>query len=362
VIRGREGTLVGPDAEAFTIDPMPMLLGLEEEFFLIEAGALLPTLQSLDYLRKLYWRQPRDGRTRIASNFARGKDRKLCWMSSVEVSTHAQPGVDALIDDLRARRRRVAEASRGALCAPVGTPLGLDAPSNTAGLHLHFGVPAADRDRVYANLGYFLPVLMVASMNSPAYGLPTRAKSYRMACNFASGTLVDDREYRFQDLIVSKRLGTVEIRALDPVPDLGRLRAIVEAAVAIAAHPEPLPFDRERFNAERPHFTVEGLTPWVRDLWERMQPIAPMPIELLEQPESDRILAIAERRSPEEAYLALDAEWRRDTGVPLELREHRKIRAWTGVLGYYVPQLPFMAYKGLKEWYGAPPDLSRPHR
>ena len=54
----------------------------------------------------------------------------------------------------------------------------------------------------------------------------------------------------------------------------------------------------------------------------------------------------------------MDAIWRKDTGIELALRPHSRIRSWTGVLGYYSVQLPWMAYKGYKEWHGKTPDAS----
>jgi hypothetical protein len=342
--------------------PMPKSLdlthGYEEEFFLIEEGRLHPTLQSLDCLRKLYWRNPVRYRERLASNFARGADRKLCWMSSIEVSTNVHRSPESLVAELKEWRRDIALASRGSLCVPIGAPLALDAPSNTAGAHIHVGVPASERDRVFANLGHFLPVLAVASMNSPTIGMENPPKSYRMACNFASGDMREDREYRFQDLIVSKRLGTVEIRALDPIPDASRLLQILNAVVAIATHPETLPFDREAYNALRPSWAVQGMTEHVEKLLDELQPIYPLSKELLIRTQGD-LLAEAAARSPEEAYRLVDSVWRDGTGVEATLRPHARWRSWSGILGYYSVQLPWMAYKGYKEWHGHTPDASR---
>jgi len=337
--------------------PIAVTLGYEEEFFLIEEGSLHPTLQSLDCLRKLYWRNPLACRPRLASNFARGNDRKACWMSSVEVSTGVQTSVDGLLHELLEWRRKIARASRGSYCVPIGAPLELDCPSNTAGSHIHVGVAASERDRVFANLGYFLPVFAVAALNSPSCALDA-PKSYRMGCNFASGELREDREYRFQDLIVSKRLGTVEIRALDPVPDMDRLRHILEGVVAVAKHVEPLPFDRARYNAERPSWVREGMNAVVERLWLELQAIYPFPKALLTSTQGDELAEVARAESPEAAYRLVDSIWRRDTGVEPALAPHSRLKSLTGVLGYYAVQLPWMAYKGYKEWHGRTPDLA----
>jgi hypothetical protein len=194
-------------------------------------------------------------------------------------------------------------------------------------------------------------------MNSPSCAADA-PKSYRMSCNFASGELREDREYRFQDLIVSKRLGTVEIRALDPIPDLDRLRHILNAVVAIASIEDAMPFDRERYNAERPTWVRAGLNEYVDRLWSALQPIYPLPKALLAETQSDRLTNIAQEVSPEAAYREVDSIWRAGTGVALELRPHSRFRSFTGVLGYYSVQLPWMAYKGYKEWHGKTPDAA----
>ena len=45
--------------------------------------------------------------------------------------------------------------------------------------------------------------------------------------------------------------------------------------------------------------------------------------------------------------------WLEGTDVAPEHRPHSRIRTLTGLAGYYAVRLPFMAYKGYKEWYGS---------
>jgi gamma-glutamyl:cysteine ligase YbdK (ATP-grasp superfamily) len=219
-------------------------LGLEEEVFITTPTR--PTLDALYVLAKLLWRNPRDYYKHTASNFARGRDALQCFMSSVEIATRPHADIDALLDELRTHRAALADAAGDAYLVPVGHLFDLDAPTNTAGLHIHIGVPAERRHiRCMRTLAYFLPLLILLSASSPYAGGRYFGQSYRVAASFAIGALHDDPYYRFQDLILSRRLGTIEIRACDPIWDLERLRVLLEAVQAIAQLPTGAP-DRPR--------------------------------------------------------------------------------------------------------------------
>lgn len=327
-------------------------LGLEEEVFVLEKDRLTPTLQSLDYLRKLYWKNPRKYTTQSASNFAKSEDRRECFMGSVEISTGKHTNVDRLLEDLVQRRKEFAEAARGGLIVPVGGLFTLKSPSNTASSHIHVGVSNERRDLVYDNLAYFTPVLAVAAANSPLAAGEWTGLSYRMSCEGLLGPLREDREYRFQDLIISKRLGTIEMRVFDPMPEVWRLREILLAIQAIARTDERFPFDREVYNEERKTWTVQGCTPHVERLWRELQPVYSFSEELIRSPLSDLLGRIARQGCVEKAYLEADRIWREPTDTHPQLKRHSKVRTLTGLAGYYAIRLPYMAYKGYKEWYG----------
>jgi gamma-glutamyl:cysteine ligase YbdK (ATP-grasp superfamily) len=202
-------------------------LGLEEEVFITTPTR--PTLDALYALAKLLWRNPRYYYKHTASNFARGRDARQCLMSSVEITTRPHTDIDALLDELRTHRAALADAAGDAYILPVGHLFDLDAPTNTAGLHINVRAPHERRQTVYANLAHFLPLLILLSASSPYAGGRYFGQSYRVASSFAIGALRDDPYYRFQDLILSRRLGTIEIRACDPIWDLARLRVLLEA-------------------------------------------------------------------------------------------------------------------------------------
>jgi hypothetical protein len=264
-------------------------LGLEEEVFITTPTR--PTLDALYVLAKLLWRNPRDYYKHTASNFARGRDALQCLMSSVEIATRPHTDINALLDELRLHRAALADAAGDAYLVPVGHLFDLDAPTNTAGLHIHIGVPAERRPTVYANLAYFLPLLILLSASSPYAGGRYFGQSYRVAASFAIGALHDDPYYRFQDLILSRRLGTIEIRACDPIWDLERLRVLLEAVQAIAQLPTARPIDRARYAALRHQAACVGYTPDLQALHRELSTVHEIPEALLRETVSDRLQA-----------------------------------------------------------------------
>lgn len=318
----------------------------------MEEGRLTPTLQSLDYLRCLLWRNPKKYTRHSASNFARGEERKECFMGSIEVATAIHESIELLLEDLLARRTEFAKAARGGMIVPVGALFTLSSPSNTASSHIHIGVPRSERPRVYANLAYFAPVLAVAAANSPWSGGRDFGLSYRMAQPGCLGALRPDPEYRFQDIIISKRLGTIEMRIFDPIPELYRLREILDALVAIASTERSFPFDREEYNRERESWTSKGLTPFVEARWQELQELYQFPFDLVQETLSERLRSIAAGNEIMAAYREAERIWREGTDIAPEHRPYSRLRGVAGLAGYYAVRLPYMAYKGYKEWYG----------
>jgi gamma-glutamyl:cysteine ligase YbdK (ATP-grasp superfamily) len=409
-------------------------LGLEEEVFI--TAPTRPTLDALYALAKLLWRNPRDYYKHTASNFARGRDARQCLMSSVEITTRPHTDIDALLDELRTHRAALADAAGDAYILPVGHLFDLDAPTNTAGLHIHVGAPHERRQTVYANLAHFLPLLILLSASSPYAGGRYFGQSYRVASSFAIGALRDDPYYRFQDLILSRRLGTIEIRACDPIWDLARLRVLLEAVQAIAQLPTARPIDRARYAALRHQAACVGYTPDLQALHHELSTVYAIPEALLETTIADELRGCVQAFQPSppvspacgrgglwraEAQLPPNAEadssalqrgglWRAEAQLPPNAEaalQHSKrlpatplshcvgeglgvrvkktdisqqallhlyarlnhayrtgrwepvaphaVRpsAWRGalgLLGYYLPRLPYTAYKAWAEW------------
>jgi hypothetical protein len=323
-------------------------LGLEEEVFVCEPES--PSLASLSYLARLTWSDPRRHFARTASNFARGADLPQGLMSCVEISTGVHDDPESLVDDIAQRRGELARAvgSRG-LIVPLGHLIQKEAPTNVAALQFHVGTP--DRDRAYRNLAYALPLLALLSADSPGASGRRFGQSYRMAKGFAVGPLTDDPTQRFQDLIVSKRLGTIEVRVLDPVWDLARVRVLARAVRDIASLECDLPFDRAAYNALRDRIAREGWIAELEPIFERVSQVADVPRELMTRTAADEAWDLYERVGLVPTYSALDNAWR---GGALEVRDvppmHASIlRAAAGLAGYYVPKFPYVTWKYLKE-------------
>ena len=271
-------------------------LGLEEEVFITTPTR--PTLDALYALAKLLWRNPRYYYKHTASNFARVRDTRQSLMSSVEIATRPHADIDALLAELRTHRAALADAASDAYLVPVGHLFDLDTPTNTAGLHIHIGVPAERRHIVYANLAHFLPLLILLSASSPYAGGRYFGQSYRVAASFAIGALRDDPYYRFQDLILSRRLGTIEIRACDPIWDLARLRVLLEAVWAIAQLPTARSIDRARYAALRHQAACVGYTPDLQALHRELSTVYAIPEALLETTIADELRGCVQAFQP----------------------------------------------------------------
>ncbi len=323
-------------------------VGIEEEVFVCEPEA--PGLDSLAYLAKLTWSDPRRHYTRTASNFARSADVSQGLMSCVEISTQPHDDPEAAVDDLLGRRAELARAVGGhGLVVAVGQLLQNDSPTKVAALQFHVGT--RDRERAYRNLGYALPLLALLSANAPAVRGRRFGQSYRMARGFAIGPLGPDPTARFQDLIVSKRLGTVEVRVLDPVWDTERVRVLARAIHEIARLDADLPFERDAYNALRGVVARDGWTPALEPILERVSGIADVPKALLTRTLADETWELFERVGLVATYSALDAAWRGGAPVPRPVAAMHPsiIRAAAGWAGYYLPKAPYVAWKYVKE-------------
>ncbi|MDO8964101.1 MAG: hypothetical protein Q7W30_06355 [Coriobacteriia bacterium] len=323
-------------------------LGLEEEVFVCEPER--PNLGSLAYLARLTWLDPKRHYARTASNWARAADLPQGLMSCVEISTGVHDDPDELVDDIARRRRELGAVvgTRG-LMVPLGHLLQNDAPTNVAALQFHVGTP--DRERAYRNLAYALPLLALLAADSPGASGTRFGQSYRMARGFAVGPLGDDPTERFQDLIVSKRLGTIEVRVLDPLWDLERVRVIARAIREIASLPTDLPFDRDAYNELRGSIAEIGWTEPLAPILERVSQVADIPRAMLERTAADEVWELYEREGLVPTYSALDQGWR--TGVfeprPVAPMHASALRAAAGLAGYYVPKFPYVTWKYLKE-------------
>lgn len=322
--------------------------GIEEEVFVTEPER--PTLRSLYYLAKLLARDPKFYYTHSAHNFARGRDVKQGVMSGVEISTEVHQDIDLLIGDLRKRRADLASVCSG-LLVPVGHLLNYDTPTNTCAVHIHIG-GVKNRKRVYRNLIHFLPVLPLFTMNSPMADGKYFGQSYRMHKSWAIGPIKSDWTVRFQDVILSKRLGTVELRVCDPCWDLERVRHLLRAVKAIADLGEDLEPNIDRYNVLRDDISRNGLLGETAGLVDELRAMVDFPKEMLTRTASDELREVYERDGLVAAYSALDNGYRNGKFEPREISQKQRRHIAKGVIGfigYFLPRLPYYAWKGLKE-------------
>lgn len=322
--------------------------GIEEEVFITEPER--PTLESFYYLAKLLARDPKFYYTHSAHNFARGKDLKQGWISGVEISTGVHEDVDLLVDDLAARRAELAEVCTG-LIVPIGHLINYDAPTNTCAIHVHIG-EVDDKRRLYENLIHFLPILALFTMNSPFKGSEYFGQSYRMAKSWAIGPIKKDWTARFQDIILSKRLGTVELRLFDPCWDLERVRTLLRVVEAIANLDQSLDPEIEKYNDLRGVICRDGLLEETQPLMDELQSLVKFPVEMLQRTASDELAEVYNSDGLLGVYSALDNGYRNGVFEPKPVSTEQKANIARGVIGfaaYFIPRLPFYAWKGLRE-------------
>lgn len=327
---------------------LPLTFGLEEELFVLYQGR--SSLGSLWPMGQLLWQDPKRNWAATATNFRRGKVALRETMSSVEVSTPVEGSAATLFAATLSRR---AELSRlfttGQLVALGALPT--SDRYHTCGLHIHIGTPAQERDRVYGNLAYFLPVLARASASSPYFETGVDAGGLaRVRSSFALGELGNNRWERFQDIIITRRLGTIELRVLDPIPDPERLWAVTQAVESIARLQGTLPFSVQNYNALRAQ-ALQGYTPALARRAEELQAAAGFDPVWAQHIEAQRVQEHTRGHGWASTLAHLDGLYR--SGVWQDLATpHPRPAPWQGPAGfarYYLPKLPAIARKAYVE-------------
>lgn len=331
---------------------MKISWGLEEEVFIVENNGR-PSLDSLYYLYQLL-RQNSKYYFHSASNFSRGKDVFLGLMSGVEISTDVQLSVKGLLEDLIARRNDLIKVVNDGIIVPIGHLLDTDTPTNTCGLHIHLGVEKKYREMAYQRIAHYLPLIALASTNSPGRNSLYFGKSYRMESSYAVGPLSNNPYFRFQDLIISKRLKTIEIRILDPFPQLDRLEKILNLIEAVARGAKEREVNLSHYLKLRNAVFKEGFTKEMELLYLILQKeLGWKDKELFVITPSDLTWKAYEENGLLGAYLLLDEMYRgklkRTAKDDIYKWKPLLLRSALGLAGYYIPRLPYIAYKALKE-------------
>ncbi|MEI6914308.1 MAG: hypothetical protein WCL39_04165 [Armatimonadota bacterium] len=323
--------------------------GLEEEVFVTEPTR--PSLRSLYYLARLLARNPKYYYIHSASNFARLSDMRHGLMSGIELSTGVHDSAADLIEDLKERRNDLAAVASG-LIVSAGHLLEHDTPTNVCGLQIHLG-STNDKERTYRNIVHFLPLLMLLTANSPSVNGKRFGKSYRIYNSFAIGPIASDRTIRFQDIIFSKRLGTIEVRVCDPAWDIARVSLLVQSLAAIEQLRTDLSFDPALYNDLRRVSAKEGYTEVHQKLYAELRDLVDVPEDLFISPPADTLWSLYETQGAEAAYSASDNGYRTGVFEPNRMpRRHALIECLAGaagIAGYWVPKLPYYTWKAIVE-------------
>lgn len=321
--------------------------GIEEEVFVTEPEK--PTLKSLYYLAKVLWKDPRFYYTHTASNFSRGKDISSGLMSGIEIATGVHSDIDELFNEFIKLRRELSSACSG-LIVPLGHLLTGNTTTKTCALHVHIG-NIDHPEKAYANLVRYLPVLSLALANAPSVNGEYFGKSFRMMNSFAIGDLTGDPYDRMQDIIFSKRLGTIEIRVFDPVSDISRIKEVIKAVRAIITANLDHPLDIKAYNRLREIVATKGIDTEIINLFEELQEIYSFPMHLIEATESDQTWEIYKNKGLVECYKQLDSVYRQANRRPgsFENPLANMYYSTLGFLGYYLPKAPYIIWKYLKE-------------
>lgn len=337
--------------------------GVEEEVFVLEPDR--PTARSLYYLARLLWSNPRHYYVHSAHNFRFGSDLRHGLVGGIEVSTGTHDGVAALLEDLAQRRRDLARLCQGLIC-PLGHLADAAEPTATCGLHLH--VSGVDRELAYRRLARYLPVLALALCHAPYVEGRRFGQSFRWARSFALGPLRPDPTYRFQDLIHSRRLGTLEIRVFDPSPDLWRLGRVLACLDRLLRLPAGrVPADRaplresvalyNRLRAVLPRLRAPdgpAPPPELGALARELEELVGFERPWLDRTPADLTATLLEQAGPIPTYAWLDALYRRSVGAGTgEARPQVPllVAALLGFVGYYIPRLPYTVWKAWREWH-----------
>lgn len=339
--------------------------GIEEEIYITEPEK--PSLRSLYYMCKLLWSDPAFWYSHSDSNFARGKDARVSLMGPVEISTPRARGSAKATAELAAVRQALCRVVDRGLLVPIGELAYVDAPTLTSGLHVHIS-GAPDVDRAYDNIAHFLPLLLLITANSPGFVDDVPVKSYRVLRSYAIGPLVEDRLFRFQDLIISRRLGTIEVRVFDPTWDLCRIELLLRCLEALATVEHRFQLDKDRYRLLRQQAATQGYTPEVAQLYRELREVIDVPEDVFVRTPSDETRELIEQRGVPGAYAALDFAYRTgahpfqcpaDSQVGSKASAVDLVQQLLGLLGYYLVRAPYKLRKVWVEWHKTPGSCLR---
>lgn len=327
---------------------MKPTFGVEEEVFAVLPYR--PTLHSLYYLSKFLWKNPLANYFHSAANFSLPSEMPGGFMAGIEISTAIHTNIDALIEDLYLKRKLLADSCEGLLLA-TGSLITDCSRSRTCALQVHIG-GVKNMQEVYARLVFYLPLLTLLTVNTPFAAGKYFGQSFRMQNSFAIGPLVSDWQYRFQDIIYSRRLRTIEIRVFDSIWDIERIRLLLNLIRQIVISKENLPLDKGAYNKLRGRVFTIGYDNYLSHLYEKLKTIAGVSQDIFKGTCSNQVRALYSQHGLLGTYTALDNAYRYGKIVPGSYSFQKRfhfLKIIAGFLGYYIPKLPFSIYKSVRE-------------
>ena len=324
-----------------------MTYGIEEEVFIVKNGK--PSLESLFYLASLLWNRGYFNYFHTASNFSHIPDLHTGLMGGVEISTEVCHDIDSLAGALLRRRKELADVSSGKII-PIGHLFGENSPTKTCGMHVHVGdIP--DIKRAYCNLAHFLPLLALITANSPYAGGRYFGCSYRMhSCPFI-GPLRGDPLYRFQDIIISRRLGTLEIRVFDTTWDIARIKRLLKIIEEIVQVREKIDFSPSFYESARKEASTMGYGELTDRLFKKLSQFCDVPQSLFKLTPGHMVYNHCREKGWEATFSALDNAYRTGVfeAVDFEEQDPNVVKIGIGFVGYYVLKFPYTVWKVFRE-------------
>lgn len=323
---------------------MAIYYGIEEEVFLIDEER--PAIDSLYPLFSLVKKNPAFYYLHTAVNLARGKDVLNFFVASVEISTGICSSPEEAIESLRVIRKEFSQSCPQKIACVGMLPQYADNPSLVAGLHLHLSGDF-DLEEARLKIAYYLPALLLLTANSPSLTNPYL--SNRILKNPFAGTIVMNGYERFQDVIISRRLQTLEVRIFDPCPDLERYKLLLDYISRIVVSPGSKNLNLKEYALLREEACKHGVnSKKVKELVAEFCEEFDADFGLFATPPALKTSIIFKEKGLKEAFEILDGDYREGviySGANLP----KTLRAAIGFLGYYLPKMPYTTYKFLKE-------------
>lgn len=229
------------------------MIGVEEEFFIVDEETLFPTSFTPKVILKLirsdfgYFQK-----SSMESPISRELIRAGCPIIELKTSPHKDVG--CLLNEMQHHRGVLADIAREehVLIVPSGLHPVHDTQKDSqllcCALHVHVsGYPL--KKSFYA-LVRRIPELIALSANSPFLNGRVFGKAARVLCSYAIG-LPRGFYRRMSDVIINRKLATVELRVCDTQIVTGQVLDFLNLVLSIVDSDCKMPRTENRVNRER---------------------------------------------------------------------------------------------------------------